>query len=149
MNVKPPLKPAIAYIRVSTAQQGRSGLGLDSQQKQILTFARNEHFKILTEFAEVESGKGDDASMRPQLLAALAFAKKHKCPIIVAKLDRLSRDVHFISGLMAHKVAFIVTELGADVDPFVLHLFAALAEKERKLIHASSHGPWRGYAGFC
>jgi DNA invertase Pin-like site-specific DNA recombinase len=54
--------------------------------------------------------------------------------VAVAKLDRLSRDVHFISGLMAHRVSFVVAELGADVDPFVLHLFAALAEKERLLI---------------
>src|ERR1700686_1522404 len=71
---------------------------------------------------------------RPQLKAALAAAKKHRCRIAVAKLDRLSRDVHFISGLMAHKVPFWVAELGPDVDPFVLHLFAALAEKERALI---------------
>ena len=66
--------------------------------------------------------------------AALAAARKHRCRIAVAKLDRLSRDVHFISGLMAHRVPFWVAELGPDVDPFVLHLFAALAEKERALI---------------
>ena len=68
------------------------------------------------------------------LRAALAHAKKHRCHLGVAKLDRLSRDVHFISGLMVHRVPFLVAELGADVDPFVLHLFAALAEKERTLI---------------
>src|SRR6185437_353576 len=66
--------------------------------------------------------------------AAIALASKRKAPIIVAKLDRLSRDVHYISGLMKHRVPFIVTELGADTDPFLLHLYAALAEKERKLI---------------
>jgi len=71
---------------------------------------------------------------RPQLKAALSAARKYRCHIAVAKLDRLSRDVHFISGLMAHKVPFWVAELGPDVDPFVLHLFAALAEKERALI---------------
>ena len=71
---------------------------------------------------------------RPQLKAALAAARKSTCHVAVAKLDRLSRDVHFISGLMAHKVPFLVAELGPDVDPFVLHLFAALAEKERALI---------------
>ena len=65
---------------------------------------------------------------------ALDQARKAKCPVVVAKLDRLSRDVHFISGLMAHRVPFIVAELGADVDPFLLHLYSALAEKERKLI---------------
>ena len=64
----------------------------------------------------------------------MRLAKKHKAPIVVAKLDRLSRDVHFISGLMTHRTPFIVAELGADADPFMLHLYAALAEKERRLI---------------
>ena len=64
----------------------------------------------------------------------MAEAKHRKCAVAVAKLDRLSRDVHFISGLMAERVQFVVTELGADVDPFLLHLYAALAEKERRLI---------------
>src|SRR6201988_1556275 len=67
---------------------------------------------------------------------ALAAARKLRCPVAVAKLDRLSRDVHFISGLMAHRVPFLVAELGPDVDPFILHLFAALAEKERAMISA-------------
>src|SRR5271166_6930167 len=73
---------------------------------------------------------------RPQLVAALAEAKRRGkgVPVVVAKLDRLSRDVHFISGLMAHRVPFIVAELGPDVDPFMLHIYAALAEKERVLI---------------
>ena len=79
--------------------------------------------------------KGSDAlDRRPQLAAALKLAHQHKAPIIVAKLDRLSRDVHFISGLMTHRTPFIVAELGADADPFMLHLYAALAEKERALI---------------
>jgi DNA invertase Pin-like site-specific DNA recombinase len=80
---------------------------------------------------------------RPKLSAALEAARKAKCPVIVSKLDRLSRDVHFISGLMAHRVVFIVAELGADTDPFVLHLFAALAEKERRLI--SQRTKWSGF----
>jgi len=85
----------------------------------------------------VETGKGSDAlERRPELAAALAAARKAKCPVIVAKLDRLSRDVHFISGLMAHRVPFVVAELGADTDPFMLHIYAALAEKERALISA-------------
>jgi DNA invertase Pin-like site-specific DNA recombinase len=71
---------------------------------------------------------------RPQLAAALKQARRQKCAVAVAKLDRLSRDVHFISGLMTHKVPFIVAELGAGVDPFMLHIYAALAEKERALI---------------
>jgi DNA invertase Pin-like site-specific DNA recombinase len=85
------------------------------------------------------TGKGSDAlERRPQLTAALTEARKRgrQCSVVVAKLDRLSRDVHFISGLMAHKVKFIVSELGADADPFMLHLYAALAEKERALISA-------------
>jgi DNA invertase Pin-like site-specific DNA recombinase len=100
-------------------------------------FAACEGFEILAEFVEVEAGKGSDAlDRRPQLAAALAKARTLRCPVMVAKLDRLSRDVHFISGLMTHRVAFLVSELGPDVDPFVLHLYAALAEKERTLISA-------------
>src|SRR6516165_4156340 len=94
-----------------------------------------QDIEIIAEHTEVESGKGADAlDRRPELAAALAKARKGKCPIIAAKLDRISRDVHFISGLMTHKVAFIVAELGADVDPFMMHIYAALAEKERTLI---------------
>jgi len=129
------MKTAIAYVRVSTAQQGKSGLGLEAQQAALARFAEAEGYKLLQTFEEVETGKGADAlDRRPQLSAALKAAKQHKAPIIVAKLDRLSRDVHFISGLMSHKTPFIVAELGADADPFMLHLYAALAEKERRVI---------------
>jgi len=69
-----------------------------------------------------------------QLAAALKAARKRKAPIIVAKLDRVSRDVHFISGLMQHNMPFIVAEPGADADPFMPHIYAALAEKERRYI---------------
>lgn len=125
----------ITYVRVSTSQQGRSGLGIEAQRQSLRQFAKAEGLELVREFVEVETGKGSDAlDRRPQLKAALAAAKKLKCHVAVAKLDRLSRDVHFISGLMAHRVPFVVAELGADVDPFVLHLFAALAEKERSLI---------------
>jgi DNA invertase Pin-like site-specific DNA recombinase len=125
----------ITYIRVSTSQQGRSGLGIEAQRQSLRQFAKAEGLELVREFVEVETGKGSDAlDRRPQLKAALAAAKRLKCHVAVAKLDRLSRDVHFISGLMAHRVPFVVAELGADVDPFVLHLFAALAEKERSLI---------------
>src|SRR5450830_736485 len=128
-------RPLVCYVRVSTAQQGRSGLGIESQREALARFAQAEGFEIVREYVEIETGKGADAlNKRPQLGAALAEARKRKCPVSVAKLDRLSRDVHFISGLMAHRVPFLVAELGADVDPFILHLFAALAEKERALI---------------
>ena len=127
--------PLVTYIRVSTSSQGRSGLGIEAQRQVLSQFVKAEGFEVVREFVEVETGKGADAlDRRPQLEAALAAAKKLRCQVGVAKLDRLSRDVHFISGLMAHKVPFVVAELGSDVDPFVLHLFAALAEKERSLI---------------
>jgi DNA invertase Pin-like site-specific DNA recombinase len=76
----------------------------------------------------------DAIDRRPQLAAALAAAKAAKCCVLVSKLDRLSRDVAFVAGLMAQRVPFIVAELGRDADPFMLHLYAALAEKERRLI---------------
>jgi DNA invertase Pin-like site-specific DNA recombinase len=130
-----PAKPAVAYVRVSTARQGRSGLGLEAQKTAITRFAEAEGYAVADTFIEIETGKGHDAlDRRPQLAAALAKARRAKGPILVAKLDRLSRDVHFISGLMAQRVSFIVAELGRDCDPFMLHLYAALAEKERKLI---------------
>ena len=103
----------------------------------IARFASEEGFDVVEEFVEVESGKGYDAlDHRPQLANALARAKRAKCSIVVAKLDRLSRDVAFISTLMARRVPFISVELGVDCDPFMLHLYAALAEKERALISA-------------
>ena len=128
-------KPLIGYVRVSTTQQGRSGLGIDAQREALERFAATEGFQLLRVFVEVETGKGSDAfDRRPELAAALNEARRQKCSVAVAKLDRLSRDVHFISGLMAHRVPFVVADLGPDVDPFILHLFAALAEKERAMI---------------
>jgi DNA invertase Pin-like site-specific DNA recombinase len=127
--------PMIAYYRVSTERQGRSGLGLDAQRAAIERFAAAEGYAIAGEFTEVETGKGADAlDKRPQLAAALKAAKKLNAPVVVAKLDRLSRDVAFISGLMAQRVPFIVAELGPNIDPFMLHIYAALAQKERALI---------------
>lgn len=126
---------AIAYIRVSTQKQSRSGLGLEAQREAIRQFATNEGIELIGEFIEVETGKGADAlDRRPKLAAALREAKKRDAHITVAKLDRLSRDVHFISGLMAQHVPFLTVELGANVDPFTLHIFSALAQKERELI---------------
>jgi len=126
---------AVAYIRVSTARQGRSGLGIEAQRDAIQRFAAAEGIELVAEFVEVETGKGADAlDRRPQLAAALSAARRADCPVVVAKLDRLSRDVAFIAGLMAQRVPFLVAELGADPDPFMLHLWAALAEKERAMI---------------
>ena len=126
------MERAIAYLRVSTQRQHRSGLGIDAQRSAIDHFAARECLTVAAEFVEAETGKGADAlDRRPQLAAALAAAK---CSVVVAKLDRLSRDVAFVAGLMAQRVPFIVAELGRDADPFMLHLCAALAEKERRLI---------------
>jgi DNA invertase Pin-like site-specific DNA recombinase len=112
------MKPAVAYIRVSTAKQGRSGLGLEAQRDAIERFAASEGLEVVAIFTEVETGKGSDAlDRRPELARALAAARKLKTAVIVAKLDRLSRDVHFVSGLMAQRVPFLVAELGADTDP--------------------------------
>ena len=129
------MSPLVAYYRVSTQKQGRSGLGLDAQRKAVGSFAGVEGFEIVAEFTEVETGKGSDAlDRRPQLKAALKAAKKARCEVAVAKLDRLSRDVAFISGLMAQRVPFIVAALGKNVDPFMLHIYAALAQQERAMI---------------
>ena len=125
----------VSYLRVSTAQPGKSGLGLEAQRAAVTKFAADNAMHILAEFVEVETGKGADAlDRRPQLATALKVARKNKCSVAVAKLDRLSRDVHFISGLMSHKVPFVVAELGPNVDPFTLHIYAALAQQERLMI---------------
>jgi DNA invertase Pin-like site-specific DNA recombinase len=127
--------PLIAYIRVSTVGQGRSGLGIEAQREAIARFAEAEGLTILAEHVEVETGKGADAlDRRPVLAAALAAAKKAKGAVVVAKLDRLSRDVAFIANLMTQRVPFLSVELGADCDPFMLHIYAALAQQERRLI---------------
>jgi len=124
-------KIAIAYIRVSTDKQGRSGLGLEAQTAAIARFAEVEGFAVVETFIEVETGTRDD---RAQLTAAIAKAQELGGTVIVAKLDRLSRNVAFIAGLMQHGVPFLVTELGANANPFLLHIYAALAEEERRLI---------------
>ncbi len=123
----------VSYRRVSTGKQERSGAGLDAQAATIARFCEAEEFELVADFTDTASGAAS-VEQRPGLSQALALAAKLKCPVLVSKLDRLSRDVAFISGLMARGVPFIVSELGADTDPFVLHLYAALSEKERKLI---------------
>jgi DNA invertase Pin-like site-specific DNA recombinase len=136
------MRSAVSYIRVSKPKQGRSGLGLEAQQAAIRAFCAQHGYKIEVEYREVETGKGADAlERRPELAAAMKFARKlgkggkaGAAPVIIAKLDRLSRDVHFISGLMVQRIPFIVTELGPEVDPFMLHIHAAVAEKERERI---------------
>ena len=116
---------AIAYYRVSTKQQQRSGLGIEAQRAAVRRFVEVEGLTLTSEYVEAETGKGADAlDRRPQLAAALAAARSARSPVVVAKLDRLSRDVAFIAGLMAQRIPFVVAELGPDVDPFMLHVYA-------------------------
>jgi DNA invertase Pin-like site-specific DNA recombinase len=129
--------PIISYLRVSTAGQGRSGLGIEAQREAVTQFCAAHGYAPAREFVEVETAKGADAlDRRPQLAASLAFARRLGCSVLVAKLDRLSRDVAFISSLMAQRVPFIVADLGPNADPFMLHIYAALAEQERRMISA-------------
>ena len=128
-------KTAIGYTRVSTAEQGKSHLGLEVQSQHIRDYCVREGLELLLIYEEIESGKGHDAlERRPILREAMQEARKKGATIIVSKLDRLSRSVNFISGLIAHQKSFIVCELGQNVDTFVLYSLAALAERERDLI---------------
>tara|TARA_A100001515_G_scaffold124684_1_gene109047 strand:+ start:3094 stop:3768 length:675 start_codon:yes stop_codon:yes gene_type:complete len=124
---------AIGYTRVSSRQHQTSGLSLEDQSQQIEDFARVNGLELICIEQEMASGGDDD---RPVLQGVIQAAREHDATIIVAKLDRISRSVHFISGLMKHKVPFITVEFGIDADPFILHLFASFAEKQRQYISA-------------
>lgn len=122
---------AVAYTRVSTKEQGKSSLGLDAQMNTIVSFCSKESMPLVSMFQDVDSGGKDD---REGLNQAIQYARENGATIVVAKLDRLSRDVHFISGLMKHGVPFIVAELGKDVPTFMLHVYASFAQLEREMI---------------
>jgi DNA invertase Pin-like site-specific DNA recombinase len=123
------LKSAIGYLRVSTREQGRSGLGLAAQRSEIETFGKREGFMVTAWHQDIQTGAGTDALLlRAGLAAALKEARASRSPLIVSRLDRLSRNVHFITGLMEHKVHFVVAALGRDCDDFTLHIYAWLAE---------------------
>ena len=129
------MNTAIGYLRVSTREQGRSGLGLAAQRHDIETFGARERFSIRSWHQDIQTGAGKDALLlRPGLATALREARALRCPLIVSRLDRLSRNVHFITGLMEHKVHFVVAALGRDCDDFTLHIYASLAEQERKMM---------------
>lgn len=124
------IRPYIAYFRVSTQRQGRSGLGLEAQQQAVNVFLHGHGELIIESFTEIESGRKHD---RPQLAAALDACRKHKAVLIIAKLDRLARNVHFISGLMESGVEFIAVDM-PEANRLTIHILAAVAEHEREMI---------------
>ena len=121
----------VAYHRVSTDKQGRSGLGLEAQAEAVARYVEGRGGEVVATFTEVESGK--KSTNRPQLDAALRAAKKAKAVLIISTLDRLGRDVHFIAGLMKSGVDFVSADR-PNASPFELHIYAAIAEEERRKI---------------
>ena len=120
----------VAYFRVSTDKQGRSGLGLEAQREAVLTYLDGGRWSLVQEFVEVESGKRND---RPELAAALAACKKHKAKLIIAKLDRLSRNLAFIATLMDSGVEFVAVD-NPHANKLTVHILAAIAQHEREMI---------------
>ncbi|MHC2992008.1 hypothetical protein OB13_10560 [Pontibacter sp. HJ8] len=125
------MKNYVAYYRVSTAKQGASGLGLDSQRSTVTSFVGIQGV-IVAEFTDIESGKKDD---RPELAKALQMCKDMNAALVIAKLDRLSRNVRFIVELQESKVSFVCCDM-PEANEFTIHIFAAMSQHERKLISA-------------
>ncbi|VWX32818.1 Resolvase [Limnobacter sp. 130] len=123
----------VAYFRVSTQKQGVNGLGMDAQRETVRQFLSNGG-ELVGEFVEVETGKGANAlAKRPQLATALALCKKTGAKLLIAKLDRLARNVHFVSGLMESKVKFVACDM-PEANDLTIHVMAAFAEHEAKRI---------------
>ncbi|MEP6669407.1 MAG: recombinase family protein [Chthoniobacter sp.] len=122
----------IAYYRVSTVKQGQSGLGLEAQKAAVEKYLNGGHWTLSGEFVEVESGKRKN---RPQLNAALALCKKQKATLIIAKLDRLARNLHFISGLMESRIEFLAVD-NPTANRLTVQILAAVAEEEARAISA-------------
>lgn len=124
----------VSYVRVSTARQGASGLGLEAQQDAVARFLNGGAWELVAEFKEIETGKGSNAlAKRPQLRAALEACRKLGATLVIAKLDRLARNVHFVSGLMESKVKFVACDM-PDANELTIHMMAAFAEHEAKRI---------------
>ncbi|WP_332328386.1 recombinase family protein [Burkholderia contaminans] len=124
----------VAYYRVSTQKQGASGLGLDAQREAVARYLNGGDWELVGEFTETETGKGANAlAMRPQLRAALDLCRKIGARLLIAKLDRLARNVHFISGLMESKVQFVACDM-PEANELTIHIMAAFAEHEAKRI---------------
>jgi DNA invertase Pin-like site-specific DNA recombinase len=120
----------VAYYRVSTDKQGKSGLGLDAQRKAVNDYLNGGDWELAAELTEIESGRKSD---RPELVKALGVCKRHMATLVIARLDRLARNVHFISGLMETKVKFVACDM-PEATPFMLHIYAAVAEQEARAI---------------
>src|ERR687889_688275 len=113
----------VSYLRVSTDRQGRSGLGLEAQRKAVEDFLNGGRWKLIAEFVEVESGKRDD---RPKLAEALALCRLHGATLVIAKLDRLSRDAHFLLGLQKAGVRFVAADM-PEANEMVVSIMAVVA----------------------
>jgi DNA invertase Pin-like site-specific DNA recombinase len=120
----------VAYHRVSTAKQGRSGLGLEAQKAAVLAYLNGGNWTLLAEFTEVESGKNSD---RPQLAAAMDHCKLTGATLVISKLDRLSRNVAFLANLMETGVEFVACD-NPHANKFTLHILSAVAQHEREAI---------------
>jgi DNA invertase Pin-like site-specific DNA recombinase len=127
-----PVKRFVAYYRVSTDKQGKSGLGLEAQQQAVKIHLEQVHGQLIAEYTEVESGA---QKSRPELSSALLECRRKKGTLIIAKLDRLARNVHVISGLMESGVDFVAAD-NPHANKLMLHLLAAFAEHEREQISA-------------
>lgn len=125
-----PKRRFVSYLRVSTARQGASGLGLEAQRAAVAGFLDGGDWVLVEEVLEVESGKRND---RPSLAAALKLCRKHKATLVIAKLDRLARNVAFISNLMESGVEFTAVDM-PQANRFVVHIMAAVAEQEAEAI---------------
>ena len=122
----------VVYLRVSTARQGASGLGIEAQREAVARYVASAGGQIVAEIVETESGKRSD---RPELARALAACRAHRATLLIAKLDRLARNVAFIAGLMKSGVPFVAADM-PTATPFMLHVYAAMAEAEGKAISA-------------
>src|ERR1019366_10822354 len=120
----------VAYYRVSTQGQGRSGLGLEAQRKAVQDYLDGGHWKLIGEFTEIESGKRVD---RQKLAEAMRAAKRHKATLVIAKLDGLARSVAFISDIMEGEVEFVAVDMPM-ANRLTVHILAAVAEHEREMI---------------
>jgi DNA invertase Pin-like site-specific DNA recombinase len=123
----------VAYYRVSTDKQGHSGLGLEAQREQVARYLNGGKWDIVGEFTEIESGTRKKLKNRPSLLAALALCKKQKATLVVAKLDRLARDVQFIATLLNGKVKIVCADM-PEANHLTLHIYSAMAQREAELI---------------